>query len=382
MCMIEPDAALVADVLLLSLGFEEGNGLGKKIAGAFSVLSDLLERHGHYHFGLRMVIAALTRAGRVKREAIEVGLFSWIVSSRAWGGAWRRRRGGGAPLSSFRLLLLLFCSCAGREVADGLLESSWRKEDDVGRRDLSRREPRLTEKSSILLQGEDEDELEGQEEEQIVVRSIFAVANPMLVGVKDSSVFRGVIADYFGVDASEISMDGGGDSGLFMLGSICFSAFSLFLFLFLFLFFFFFFFLYLSLPAPSLPIAFLPPFFPSHTHTVSPTPPPQQGKTGFETCNRPCAAFAAAKDNGKTERSLPSRVANLSRHQSSHGQRRSACSSYRLRESAWSRPSGHGEQWGRSSQRPQSQRHKERSRLSCPRRTFAKRCCRCTRRCV
>ena len=77
---MKPDTKLIAKVFLLSVGFVEGERLGKKIASVFSVLSDLLAQHRHYHFGLRTVIAVLTRAGRVQRESIEnEELAEWAV---------------------------------------------------------------------------------------------------------------------------------------------------------------------------------------------------------------------------------------------------------------------------------------------------------------
>lgn len=67
--MTVPDNQLIAEVLLLSEGFQNAKEIGRKMVSLFTTSSQLLTPQHHYDWGLRALKTALSIAGKFMREA-------------------------------------------------------------------------------------------------------------------------------------------------------------------------------------------------------------------------------------------------------------------------------------------------------------------------
>lgn len=66
--MMVPDFALICEITLLSEGFEESEGLSKKVSILYELMEKQLSKQDHYDFSLRNIKAVLVQAGNLKRE--------------------------------------------------------------------------------------------------------------------------------------------------------------------------------------------------------------------------------------------------------------------------------------------------------------------------
>lgn len=66
--MMVPDYALIAEIILFSLGFRTANLLATKIVTLYELASRQLSHQDHYDFGLRTIKAVLSMAGQIKKS--------------------------------------------------------------------------------------------------------------------------------------------------------------------------------------------------------------------------------------------------------------------------------------------------------------------------
>ncbi|KAJ9437970.1 Dynein-1-beta heavy chain [Diplonema papillatum] len=68
--MMTPDFALICEITLLSVGFQDSRVLGHKVTLLYDLMDKQLSKQNHYDCSLRNIKAVLVQAGKLKREAL------------------------------------------------------------------------------------------------------------------------------------------------------------------------------------------------------------------------------------------------------------------------------------------------------------------------
>lgn len=72
MSMVNPDIALICEILLFSEGFKSAKVLSKKVVALYKLSKELLSKQDHYDWGLRALKSLLVHAGSLKRAEPEI----------------------------------------------------------------------------------------------------------------------------------------------------------------------------------------------------------------------------------------------------------------------------------------------------------------------
>jgi len=69
--MMVPDYALIAEIILFSVGFTSAKNLATKIVTLYYLANRQLSQQDHYDFGMRTIKAVLLMAGQAKKNFLE-----------------------------------------------------------------------------------------------------------------------------------------------------------------------------------------------------------------------------------------------------------------------------------------------------------------------